>query len=658
MPVDNSSITFEFPAEIGQLSNEITDHSSLYKYSIENRELFWSTLARNRLEWISDFNEITSGDFKDPEARIKWFIDGKINVAVNCVDRHYLKNPSKIALIWEKDEPGCQEYVTYEQLYKLMNQIANTFRAYNVKKGDRVAIYLPCCTMAVATMLACARIGAIHSVIFAGFSADSLASRMNDSLCTVVVTSNQGVRAGKVIELKKTVDTAVAKCPTIEHVFVMQRTDAPMNLGAKDINLNEEIAKQETECAPEVMDSEDPLFMLYTSGSTGKPKGLIHTQAGYLLYAAMTQKLVFDYNENDVFGCLADVGWITGHSYVVYGPLCNGGTTVLFESSPIYPNPGRYWETVQRLKINQLYLAPTAIRLLLKYDDEHVTKYDRSSLRVLGSVGEPINREAWEWYYNLVGEKRCKIADTWWQTETGGHCISPIPANRDDIIKPSMAMRPFFGIVPALVDEKTGEKKESKNSQGVLCIQKTWPGMARTIYGDHERFLNTYMRPYPGFYFSGDGALTDEQGYFQITGRVDDVINVSGHRIGTAEIEDALNEHINVAESAVVSYPHDIVGEGIYAYITLKENVTEDEAQLIKELKGMVKLKIAHYAIPHCFLVTSDLPKTRSGKIMRRVLRKIASNNFDELGDISTLGNPAIVEHIIEKHKSSHEVKN
>lgn len=315
MPVDNSSITFEFPAEIGQLSNEITDHSSLYKYSIENRELFWSTLARNRLEWISDFNEITSGDFKDPEARIKWFIDGKINVAVNCVDRHYLKNPSKIALIWEKDEPGCQEYVTYEQLYKLMNQIANTFRAYNVKKGDRVAIYLPCCTMAVATMLACARIGAIHSVIFAGFSADSLASRMNDSLCTVVVTSNQGVRAGKVIELKKTVDTAVAKCPTIEHVFVMQRTDAPMNLGAKDINLNEEIAKQETECAPEVMDSEDPLFMLYTSGSTGKPKGLIHTQAGYLLYAAMTQKLVFDYNENDVFGCLADVGWITGHSY-------------------------------------------------------------------------------------------------------------------------------------------------------------------------------------------------------------------------------------------------------------------------------------------------------------------------------------------------------
>lgn len=645
------SLTYEFPAEIREVTDQATDHQSLYKYSVENREVFWSTLARGRLQWFSDFDQITTGDFNDPEAHIKWFINGKINVSVNCVDRHYLKNPNKVALIWEKDEPGTEEYVTYEELYKQMNQIANVLKAYNVKKGDRVAIYLPCCTIAVATMLACARIGAIHSVVFAGFSSESLVSRINDSECCVVFTANQGVRAGKKIELKKTVDAAVVKCPSVRHVFVMERTDAPMNLGPKDLHLGEEMAKQETECAPEILDSEDPLFMLYTSGSTGKPKGLVHTQAGYLLYAAMTQKLVFGYDSNDVFGCLADVGWITGHTYVVYGPLCNGGTSVLFESSPIYPNPGRYWETVQRLKINQLYLAPTAIRLLLKYEDEFVTKYDKSSLKCLGSVGEPINNEAWEWYHKLVGESRCKIADTWWQTETGGNCITPIPAHSDASIKPSMAMRPFFGIVPVLLDEKTGLLLEPKNSQGVLCIKKTWPGMARTIYGDHERFLNTYFRPYPGHYFSGDGALTDDEGYFQITGRVDDVINVSGHRIGTAEIEDALNEHVQVAESAVVSYPHDIFGEGIIAYITLKENV-ETNDELEKELKALVKQKIAHYAIPHRFLISSDLPKTRSGKIMRRILRKIASSDFDQLGDISTLANPNIVEHIIASYKT------
>lgn len=653
MTVDSSNLTFEFPAEIGQLSDKITDYESLYKYSVENRELFWGTLAKNRLEWFTEFDQITSGDFNDPECKIQWFLNGKLNVSVNCVDRHYLKNPNKIALIWEKDTPGTEEYVTYEQLYKLMNQIANTLRAYGVKKGDRVAIYMPCCTMSVATMLACARIGAIHSVVFAGFSAESMISRINDSKCSVVVTANQGLRAGKYIELKKTIDQAVAKCPSVQHVFVMQRTEAPMNLGDKDINLSEKIKEFDTECTPETMDSEDPLFMLYTSGSTGKPKGLIHTQAGYLLYSAVTHKLVFGYEQNDVFGCLADVGWITGHTYVVYGPLCNGGTSVLFESSPIYPDPGRYWETVQRLKINQLYLAPTAIRLLLKYDDSYVTKYDRSSLKRLGTVGEPINSEAWHWYYELVGEKRCKIADTWFQTETGGNAITPVPANQDSVIKPMMAMRGFFGIIPKLLDEKTGLVLDSKNSQGVLCIQKPWPGIARTIYGDHERFLNTYMRPYPGYYFSGDGAITDADGFIQITGRVDDVMNVSGHRIGTAEIEDAMNEHVSVAESAVVSYPHDIFGEGIYAYVILKENVDVDELKLIAQLKSTVKQKIAHYAIPHCFLITNDLPKTRSGKIMRRILRKIASNNFDELGDISTLANPLIVEDIIKKHKAA-----
>lgn len=653
MTIDNSNLTFEFPAEILQLSDKVTDYESLYKYSIEHRELFWSTLAKSRLQWFEEFDEITSGSFGDSDLDLKWFINGKINVSVNCVDRHYLKNPNKVALIYEKDQPGCEEHVTYEQLYKLMNQIANTLRSYNVKKGDRVAIYLPNCPTAVATMLACARIGAIHSVVFAGFSAESLASRINDAQCSVIFTSNQGVRAGKVIELKKTVDAAIKNCPSIQHVFVMKRTDAPMNLGEKDIDLKEIMMKSDTECTPEILDSEDPLFMLYTSGSTGKPKGLLHTQAGYLLYASLTQKMVFNYESNDVFGCLADVGWITGHTYVVYGPLCNGGTTVLFESSPIYPNPGRYWETVQRLKINQLYIAPTAIRLLIKYDDEWVTKYDRSSLKTLGTVGEPINHEAWVWYHEMVGEKRCKIADTWWQTETGGNCITPLPASKNSVIKPSMAMRPFFGIVPAILEEKTGLLLDKSNSQGVLCISKPWPGMARTIYGDHERFLNTYMRPYPGYYFSGDGAQTDEEGYYQITGRVDDVMNVSGHRIGTAEIEDAMNEHAIVAESAVVSYPHDIFGEGIYAYITLKETKMEDEAKLIAELKMLVKQKIAHYAIPHRFLLTSDLPKTRSGKIMRRVLRKIASNNFDELGDISTLGNPLVVEDIIKKHKEA-----
>lgn len=654
MSVDDSKLSFEFPAEFSHLSDEINCHESLYKYSIENREEFWSTLAKNRLEWIQMFDTVTDSSFESDDVKLKWFLNGKINVSVNCVDRHYLKTPKKTALIWEKDEPGSEEYVTYEELYKLMNQVANVLKSYGVKKGDRVAIYLPCCTMAVATMLACARIGAIHSVIFAGFSTESLISRINDSQCSAVVTSNQGVRAGKKIALKVTVDEAVKKCESVKNVFVMKRTEAAMNLGPKDIDLSKEILTAETECAPEVMDSEDPLFMLYTSGSTGKPKGLIHTQAGYLLYAAMTQQLVFDYDSNDIFGCLADVGWITGHTYVVYGPLCNGGTTVLFESSPVYPDPGRYWETVQRLKINQLYLAPTAIRLLLRYDNEFVTKYDRSSLKRLGSVGEPINNEAWHWYNELVGEKRCKIADTWWQTETGGNCITPVPANNDSVIKPSMAMRAFFGIIPALLNEKTGELLEKTNSQGVLCIQKPWPGMARTIYGDHERFLNTYMRPYPGYYFSGDGALTDGDGYFQITGRVDDVMNVSGHRIGTAEIEDALNEHVHVAESAVVSYPHDIFGEGIYAYITLKQHADSTaDGMLIPELKALVKKKIAHYAIPHRFLLTSDLPKTRSGKIMRRVLRKIASDEVDQLGDISTLGNPTIVQEIIKLHNEA-----
>lgn len=632
----------------------INSYESLYKYSIENTEEFWSLIAKRRLQWFKEFDSVTNTtEFNgDSEFRLEWFGNGKLNVAVNCVDRHYLVNPSKIALIWDKDEPNMQEYVTYSQLYKMMNQIANMFRSYGIKKGDRVALYCPCCPMAVACMLACARIGAIHSVVFAGFSAEALASRINDSKCCAVVTANQSVRAGKVIELKKTVEAALVNCKTVKHMFVMKRTDAEFTLNQGEIPMDEEMLKHETECEPEQMDSEDPLFMLYTSGSTGKPKGVIHSQAGYLLYASFTFQTVFNYQEGDIFGCLADIGWITGHSYVVYGPLSVGGTTVLFESSPIYPDAGRYWQTVERLKISQLYVAPTALRLLIKYGNEWVKKYDRSSLKCLGSVGEPLNTEAWSWYHDIVGEGKCRIADTWWQTETGGHCITPLPCAKDaHKFKPGKAMRPFFGIQPVLVDEN-GNELDSKSSEGILCIKKPWPGMARTIYDDHDRFLETYLKPFPGYYFTGDGASVDEDGHYQITGRIDDVLNVSGHRVGTAEIESYLTENKAVAEAAVVAYPHELYGDGIYAYICLKQDVSVDEKTLINELKSLIKSKIAAHAVPHKFLITPHLPKTRSGKIMRRILRKIASNLPEELGDISTLAEPHVVDEIIELHKS------
>jgi acetyl-CoA synthetase len=645
-----SFLTANLP-ELSSFPKAINNYESLHKFSIENKDVFWGTLAKSRLEWYEDFKKVTEGNFSDENFHLKWFLGGKLNVSVNCVDRHYLKNANKVALIWEKDEAGQHETTTYEELYKLMNQMANVLKSYNIKKGDIVAIYMPCCSMTVAAMLACARIGAIHSVIFAGFSADALASRINDSECKAVITANQGLRGGKAIELKKTVDKAVEQCPSVEHVFVYKRTDTPFKAGPKDVILDDVLNKFPSECKPEIMDSEDPLFMLYTSGSTGKPKGLIHSTAGYLLQTAFSHQIVFNYDgeKNDVFGCLADVGWITGHSYVVYGPLCNGGTTVLFESTPIYPDPGRYWETVERLKINQLYLAPTAIRLLMKYDDDWTRKYDKSSLKLLGSVGEPINHEAWHWYNNLIGQKRCKIADTWWQTETGSACITPLPCNKNDEIKPAMAMRPFLGIETCLVDEK-GKVLEDKSSNGILCIKSPWPSMARTIFGDHQRYLETYLRPFPGFYFTGDGALTDKDGHIQITGRVDDVINVSGHRIGTAELEDILDEHHLVTESAVVGFAHDLLGEGIYAFLTIKEKVNESDAEIIEDLKRIIKKKISGYAVPHYFLITPNLPRTRSGKIMRRVLRKIAENKPDEFGDLSTLAEPAVVNAILQKH--------
>ncbi|XP_071963737.1 acetyl-coenzyme A synthetase 2-like, mitochondrial isoform X2 [Antedon mediterranea] len=532
----------------------------------------------------------------------------------------------------------------------MTNQMGNMLKRNDVKKGDRVTIYMPVSPHAVAAMLACTRIGAIHSVVFAGFSAEALGSRIRDAGAETVITTDQGVRGGKIIELKRTVDEAVDKCPTVKRVFVSKRTgaeDVPMS--SIDISLEEAMSSESTECTPEVMSSEDLLFMLYTSGSTGAPKGLAHTQAGYLLYTSLTHQTIFDYQPGDVYACVADIGWITGHSYVVYGPLANGATTVLFESVPTYPDPGRYWEMVERLKLNQIYVAPTALRLLLKSGNDYVTKYDRSTLRTLGCVGEPLNHEAWEWYHDIVGEGRCSLVDTWWQTETGGICIAPRPSEPGAKIYTG-PMRPFFGIEPVLVDEKSKEINGNAVS-GALCIRRPWPGMARTIYGNHQRFQEVYFSPYPGYYFSGDGATRDENGFYHITGRVDDVINISGHRLGTAEVEDAMDEHPAVAETAVVGFPHEIKGEGVYAYVILRDDVTQSHTEIVAELKAGVKKQIASYAVPDYIQITPGLPKTRSGKIMRRILRKVCANQSDELGDISTLADPSVVELIVKSHE-------
>ncbi|XP_053315169.1 acetyl-coenzyme A synthetase 2-like, mitochondrial [Spea bombifrons] len=626
----------------------VQSYQELIQLSVDDPETFWGVLARERLTWVKPYQTVKDCDFT--QGRVRWFLGGQLNVSVNCLDKHVHQCPERVALIWERDEPGTQVNITYRELLDTTCRIGNTLKKYGIQKGDRVAIYMPVSPLAVAAMLACARIGAVHTVVFAGFSAESLAGRINDANCKAVITFNQGVRGGRVVELKKTVDEAVKTCPSVKHVFVAQRTDNKVHMGNLDIPLEEEMSKADTVCVPETMNSEDMLFMLYTSGSTGKPKGIVHTQAGYLLYAALTHKYVFDYKQGDVFGCVADIGWITGHSYVVYGPLCNGATTVLFESTPIYPDPGRYWETVERLKISQFYGAPTAIRLLLKYGDEWVKKYDRSSLKTLGSVGEPINHEAWEWFYNVVGEKKCTLVDTWWQTETGGICISPRPSEQDAEVIPAMAMRPFFGVKPVLLNE-SGKVIQGGDVSGALCIAQPWPGMARTIYGDHQRFFEAYFKSYPGYYFTGDGAYRSNEGYYQITGRMDDVINISGHRLGTAEIEDAMDEHPDVPETAVIGYPHEIKGEAAFAFVVVKDNLTIPEETVKEELKGIVATKIAKYAVPDHILMVKRLPKTRSGKIMRRVLRKIATDQTDDLGDITTLEDPSIITEILEAHQ-------
>ena len=566
----------------------------------------------------------------------------------DCVDRHLGARGNKTAIIWEGDEPGNTRHISYRELHREVCRLANVLRHNGIRKGDRVAIYMPMIPEAAYAMLACARLGAVHSVVFAGFSAEALRDRIQDARCKAVITADEGYRGRKVIPLKRPVDEAVMACPTVEHVFMVRHSGSKVPFyPPRDIDLGEAMKNERPYCPIEHVDSEDTLFLLYTSGSTGKPKGISHTSAGYLLYTMMTHRYVFDYREDDIFACVADIGWITGHSYVVYGPLANGATTVMFESIPTYPDAGRYWDMVERLKITQFYTAPTALRAIAREGDAHVKKYDRSSLRVLGSVGEPINPEIWKWYYDVVGEKRCNIVDTWWQTETGGILITPLAGATPT--KPGSATYPFFGIEPVLLDEQ-GNELHGNGVSGLLAIKSPWPSIARTIQGDHQRFAQVYLDPYPGYYLTGDGCRRDEDGYYWITGRVDDVINVSGHRMGTAEVESALVTHPDCAEAAVVGFPHEIKGQGIFAYVILKEGVIAD-MELIGALRNEVRTHIGAIAVPDEILITPGLPKTRSGKIMRRILRKIAAQDTKELGDISTLSDPAVVDMLIEKRE-------
>lgn len=607
-------------------------YQELYERSLSNPESFWAEQASSFLTWFKPWENVLRWDYR--KGLIKWFEGGKLNVCYNCIDRHLPTKSNDIAIIWEGNEPGENRSITYLELSKLVQRFSNVLKSHRVKKGDRVIIYMPMVPEAAMAMLACARIGAVHSVVFAGFSAEALKDRILDSGAELVITANEGLRGDKVIPLKKTVDEANPK-----RVLVYKRTNSPCEMKeGRDFWLDLDSARDG--CIPEEMESEDPLFILYTSGSTGKPKGVLHTQAGYLLYTAMTFRYVFDYRDRDIHFCAADVGWITGHSYVVYGPLANGATTVMFESIPTYPDPGRYWDIIERLKANTFYTAPTAIRAIAKEGDRFVTKYDRSSLKVLGSVGEPINKDAWEWYSNIVGEGKCPVVDTWWQTETGGILISPLPGAIKT--KPGSATKPFFGIKPVLLKE-SGERVVNPGEAGRLCLEYPWPGQARTVWGDHERFISTYFSSFPGFYFSGDAAKFDEDGYFWISGRVDDVLNVSGHRIGTAEIESAIVASGVVAEAAVIGFPHPVKGEGICAFCIPKG---EADSKLILEA---VAKYIGSFAKPDKVVLVSGLPKTRSGKIMRRILRKVASGDIDSLGDTSTLAEPSIVDELIAK---------
>ena len=621
-------------------------YHALYKQSIEQPELFWAEQAQQFLTWNKSWHTVMNYDY--PTGFIRWFEGAKLNVSVNCIDRHLESRAEQVAIIWEGDVPTHDKKITYRQLHEDVCKFANVLKAQGVKKGDRVCIYLPMISEAASVMLACTRIGAVHSVVFGGFSAEALKDRLLDSDCHYVVCADEGCRGGKTIAIKANVDLAAASCPELKKVIVIKNTGNPIAWHEpRDLWYHQAMVEASSICPPEEMDAEDPLFILYTSGSTGKPKGILHSTGGYLLYAAMTHKYVFDYHDGDIYWCTADIGWVTGHSYMIYGPLCNGATTLLFEGVPTYPEADRFWRVIDKHQVNIFYTAPTAIRALMAQGNDFVSRTDRSSLRILGSVGEPINPEAWEWYYHVVGNDRCPIMDTWWQTETGGILITPLPGVTP--LKPGSATLPFFGIIPDIMDQQ-GHIMEGV-AEGVLVISRPWPGQARSLYGDHQRFVETYFKNYPGYYFAGDGANRDADGYFWITGRVDDVINVSGHRMGTAEVESALVLHPQVAEAAVVGYPHDIKGQGIYAYVTLNVGVTPTE-ELRKELIALVRTEIGAIANPDIIQWALGLPKTRSGKIMRRILRKIAANELDNLGDISTLADPAVVEDII-KHRAN-----
>lgn len=620
-----------------------TQYKEMYQHSIQDPESFWAEQAE-RLDWIRKWDKVKETSFKKP-VNIKWYKGGKLNVSYNCIDRHLAKRGDKVALLWEPDNPSVpSRKITYKELHKEVSRFANVLKKMGVRKGDVVTIYMPMIPETAFAMLACTRIGAVHSVVFGGFAPDSIADRILDGQSKFVITADAGFRGSKVIALKENVDKALQKASIVEKVLVVKYSGGNIEMKThRDFWYHEMVATVSEDCPPEVMDAEDPLFILYTSGSTGKPKGVLHTTGGYLVYASMTHQYVFDYHENDIYWCSADVGWVTGHSYIVYGPLANGATSLFFEGVPNYPTPSRFWEIVDKHKVSIFYTSPTAIRSLMREGDSFVKKTSRASLRLLGSVGEPINPEAWCWYHHVVGENRCPIVDTWWQTETGGILISPLPGAIAQ--KPGSATLPFFGVQPKLL---TLEGQEITGAgEGVLVLVDSWPGQMRTVYGDHERFENTYFSNYPGYYFTGDGCRRDEDGYYWITGRVDDVINVSGHRLGTAEIESALVAHHKVAEAAVVGYPHDIKGQGIYAFVTLKVGETTSE-ELRKELVQTVRKEIGPIATPDLIQWAARLPKTRSGKIMRRILRKIAENHPDQLGDITTLSEPGVVQELVD----------
>ena len=625
----------------------IQGYQKAYAESLSDPDAFWAEHGK-RIDWIQPYTKISDVSYDKPDVHIKWYEDGTLNASANCLDRHLETRGDKTAILWEGDDPADAKHITFKELHAQVCRFANALKARGVNKGDRVTIYMPMVPEAAVAMLACARIGAIHSVVFGGFSPDALAGRIKDCGSTVVITADEGIRGGRPIPLKANTDKALAACPDCTTCFVVRRTGTDIAWqDGRDVWYHEAVEAADAACPPTEMNAEDPMFILYTSGSTGKPKGVLHTTGGYMVYASMTHHYVFDCKDEDIYWCTADVGWVTGHSYILYGPLANGATTLMFEGVPTYPDSGRFWQVVEKHKVTIFYTAPTAIRALMREGDAPVKKWDRSSLRLLGSVGEPINPEAWMWYRDVVGDGRCPIVDTWWQTETGGILITPLPGATTT--KPGSATMPFFGVEPVLVDNENNELTGA--IEGNLCINRSWPGQMRTVYGDHQRFIDTYFSTFEGRYFSGDGARRDEDGYYWITGRVDDVLNVSGHRMGTAEIESALVAHPKVAESAIVGYPHDIKGQGIYAYVTLNADEAPSD-ELRAELRNWVRQEIGPIASPDLLQWAPGLPKTRSGKIMRRILRKIAADDFSELGDTSTLAEPSVVEDLI-KHRQN-----